>query len=192
MKKYAVVSTLLLSTFAAAPVLANTTDWFVGGGVGYQNDAVKQDFGNSQLTSSKNAEGMTYQLRGGVVINDQHRVMGTYSYFSDDVNGLLGERKQTQNMFLASYDYLIPVHQNINLFAGVSAGFADNEFKNKATGFTADSTDFVWGGQVGAQYKINNNWSTDLTYRLLDQDYDKLGNEVDYTQQVVWSVDYKF
>ncbi|MGR5063782.1 porin family protein [Photobacterium sp. DNB22_13_2] len=190
MKKYAVVSTLILSTFAATPVLANTTDWFVGGGIGYQNDAVKQDVLGSK--SSKNAEDMTYQLRGGVVINEQHRLMGTYSYFNDDVNGLLGEREQTQNMFLASYDYLIPVHQKINLFAGVSAGFADNEFKHKATGVTVDSTDFVWGGQVGAQYKINNSWSTDLTYRLLDQDYDKLGNEIDYTQQVVWSVDYKF
>ena len=190
MKKYAVVSTVIISALSATPALANNADWFIGGGIGYQNDAVKQDFGVAD--SSKNAEDMTYQLRGGVILQDQHRLMGTYSYFSDDVNGLLGERKMTQNMFLASYDYLIPVHQHINLFAGVSAGFADNTMKNKTSGVEVDSTDFVWGGQVGAQYKIDQNWSTDLTYRILDQDYDKFGSEVDYTQQVVWSVDYRF
>ncbi|MGF1683901.1 porin family protein [Photobacterium minamisatsumaniensis] len=190
MKKYAVASTLILATLSAAPALANNVDWFVGGGIGYQNDSVKQDIGG--FKSSNNAEDVTYQLRAGAIINDHHRVTGTYSYFSDDINGLLGQRELTQNMFLASYDYLIPVHQNINLFAGVTAGFADNAVKNKATGFKADSTDFVWGGQVGAQYNIDNNWSTDLTYRVLDQDYDKLANKVDYTQQVVWSLDYKF
>ncbi|MGF1703121.1 porin family protein [Photobacterium makurazakiensis] len=192
MKKYAVASTLILATLSAAPAFANNVDWFVGGGIGYQNDSIKQEgiFNNH----SKNTESATYQLRAGAIINDHHRVTGTYSYFDDKyTSGVTGlENKQTQNMFLASYDYLIPVHQNINLFAGVSAGFADNKIETGLLGMKADSTDFVWGGQVGAQYNIDNNWSTDLTYRVLDQDYDKLSNKVDYTQQVVWSLDYKF
>ncbi|MCQ1058047.1 porin family protein [Photobacterium sp. ZSDE20] len=189
MKKYAVASALILATLAATPALANTTEWFVGGGIGYQNDKVEQDF--ILAHPSKNAEDVTYQFRGGAIVNDQHRFTATYSYFEDKYNGALGfENKLTQNMYLASYDYLIPVQEKVNLFAGVTMGYADNKIK---TDFGSNSsTDFVWGGQVGAQYKLSNNLSTDLTYRYLDQDYKEGLNQIDYTQQVVWSVDYRF
>ncbi|MGF1689285.1 porin family protein [Photobacterium japonica] len=169
MKKITVVSALALSVFAASPALAADTDWFVGGGVGYQADNVKG-------AHEQNGEDATYQVRGGAIINDHHRVMGTYSYMD----------KSSQNMFLASYDYLVPVHQNINLFAGVSAGVADSKISSNS------ATDFVWGGQVGAMYDINESWSTDLTYRYLDQDYSENSTKIDYSQQVVWSVDYHF
>ncbi|MDV5168025.1 porin family protein [Photobacterium rosenbergii] len=169
MKKITAISTLALAVMAASPAFAADTQWFVGGGVGYQEDNVKG-------ANAQNGEDATYQLRGGAIMNDHHRVMGTYSYMD----------KSSQNMFLASYDYLMPVHQNVNLFAGVSAGVADNKIGSKS------STDFVWGGQVGAMYEINDNWSTDLTYRYLDQDYNKESTKIDYSQQVVWSVDYRF
>ncbi|WP_036830883.1 porin family protein, partial [Photobacterium sanctipauli] len=168
MKKIAALSTLALTVFAASPAFAADTEWFVGGGVGYQEDSIK---GNN----AQNGEDATYQIRGGAIMNDHHRVMGTYSYMD----------KSSQNMFLASYDYLMPVHQNINLFAGVSAGVADSKLNSNS------STDFVWGGQVGAMYEINDNWSTDLTYRYLDQDYSENQAKIDYSQQVVWSVDYR-
>ncbi|MBC7001302.1 porin family protein [Photobacterium sp. BZF1] len=169
MKKITAISTLALAVMAASPAFAADTQWFVGGGVGYQEDNVKG-------ANAQNGEDATYQLRGGAIMNDHHRVMGTYSYMD----------KSSQNMFLASYDYLMPVHQNVNLFAGVSAGVADNKISGSS------STDFVWGGQVGAMYEINDNWSTDLTYRYLDQDYSKNDTKIDYSQQVVWSVDYRF
>ncbi|MGR5140345.1 porin family protein [Photobacterium sp. DNB23_23_1] len=169
MKKITAISTLALTIIAASPAFAADTQWFVGGGVGYQEDNVKG-------TNAQNGEDATYQLRGGAIMNDHHRVMGTYSYMD----------KSSQNMFLASYDYLVPVHQNVNLFAGVSAGVADNKISGSS------STDFVWGGQVGAMYEINDSWSTDLTYRYLDQDYSKNGTKIDYSQQIVWSVDYRF
>ncbi|MGR5063783.1 porin family protein [Photobacterium sp. DNB22_13_2] len=169
MKKITAISTLALTIMAASPAFAADTQWFVGGGVGYQEDNVKG-------ANSQNGEDATYQLRGGAIMNDHHRVMGTYSYMD----------KSSQNMFLASYDYLVPVHQNVNLFAGVSAGVADSKINGSS------STDFVWGGQVGAMYEINDNWSTDLAYRYLDQDYSKNDTKIDYSQQVVWSVDYRF
>ncbi|MGF1728126.1 porin family protein [Photobacterium kasasachensis] len=169
MKKLAVISTITLASVVAMPAFAADTDWFVGAGVGYQEDSIKGD-------SAQNGEDATYQLRGGAIINDHHRVMGTYSYMD----------KSSQNMFLASYDYLVPVAQQINLFAGVSAGVADSKIAGES------SSDFVWGGQVGAMYEINDNWSTDLTYRYLDQDYSENNTKIDYSQQVVLSVDYKF
>ncbi|KLV05511.1 outer membrane protein H1 [Photobacterium aquae] len=169
MKKITAISTLALAVMASSPAFAADTQWFVGGGVGYQNDKLKG-------TDAPNGEDATYQLRGGAILNDHHRVMGTYSYMD----------KSSQNMFLASYDYLVPVHQKVNLFAGVSAGVADNKVRNES------STDFVWGGQVGAMYKFNDKWSTDVTYRYLDQDYEENNTRLDYSQQVVLSVDYRF
>ncbi|PSW05123.1 porin family protein [Photobacterium lipolyticum] len=169
MKKFTAISTLILSAAVTLPAFAADTDWFVGGGVGYQQDEVKG-------VNDQNGEDATYQLRGGAIINDHHRVMGTYSYMD----------KSSQDMFLASYDYLIPVAQQVNLFAGVSAGFADSEIASTS------STDFVWGGQVGAMYEINDSWSTELAYRYLEQDYSENSTKIDYSQQVVWSVDYKF
>ncbi|ELR66836.1 Outer membrane protein H1 [Photobacterium marinum] len=169
MKKLTIISTLALATIAASPAFAADTEWFVGAGVGYQDDSIKGE-------ASQNGEDVTYQLRGGAIVNDHHRLMGTYSYMD----------KSSQDMFLASYDYLLPVAQKVNLFAGVSAGVADSEVAGNS------STDFVWGGQVGAMYKINDNWSTDLTYRYLDQDYSENSTKLEDSQQVVLSVDYKF
>ncbi|WP_201797774.1 outer membrane beta-barrel protein [Photobacterium rosenbergii] len=168
MKKM-MTSAVIMATMAATPALAMNTDWFVGAGVGYQDDKVK---GNN----ASNGEDANIQLRGGAILNDRHRVMGTYGYAD----------KNDQHLFLASYDYLLPVHDRVNLVAGVSVGAADNKLNGKS------STDFVWGGQVGAMYEIDRNWSTEITYRYLDQDYSEKGTDIDYTQQVVWSVDYRF
>ncbi|WP_025548734.1 outer membrane protein, partial [Vibrio parahaemolyticus] len=94
--------------------------------------------------------------------------------------------KSEQHSFLASYDYMVPVYKDISLFAGVSAGAAKNDINDHS------STDFVYGGQVGATYKISDNWSTDLTYRYLDQGYDEKDTKVDNSQQVFLSIDYHF
>ena len=169
MKKLAIISTLALTAVATTPAFAADAEWFVGAGVGYQEDNIKG-------VNAQNGEDTAYQLRAGAVLNDNHRVMGTYNYMD----------KSSQNMFLASYDYLLPVAQKVNLFAGVSAGVADSKIEGKS------STDFVWGGQVGAMYEINDKWSTDLTYRYLDQDYSENNTKIDYSQQIMLSVDYRF
>lgn len=169
MKKLTIISTIALAAVAASPAFAADPQWFVGAGVGYQEDSVKGQF-------DQNGEDAAYQIRGGAILNEQHRLMGSYSYMD----------KSSQNMFLASYDYLIPVAQQVNLFAGVSAGVADNKIEGSS------STDFVWGGQVGAMYEINDNWSTDLTYRYLEQDYEKNNTKIDNSQQIMLSVDYRF
>lgn len=169
MRKLSIISSLVLASVAALPALAADTEWFVGAGIGYQEDKLKGEF-------ERNGEDSTYQLRGGAIIKDHHRLMGTYSYMD----------KSSQNLYLASYDYLHPVANRVNLFAGVTAGLADNKINGKS------STDFTWGGQVGAKYDINKNWSTDLTYRYLEQEYNEKGTQIDYSQQVVLSLDYKF
>ncbi|MGF1715333.1 porin family protein [Photobacterium chitinilyticum] len=169
MRKLSILSTLALVTVAVSPVYATSTEWFVGAGVGYQED-------NIEGKSAQNGEDGTYQLRGGAIINDHHRLMGTYSYID----------KSSQDLLLASYDYLHPVSKRVDIYAGVSAGFADSKIQKTS------STDFAWGGQVGAIYEVNENWSTDLTYRYIDQNYNENDTKIDYSQQVILSVDYKF
>lgn len=168
MKK--LVTGIVLSSLISMPVFAQVdTEWFVGAGVGYQNDDVSG-------VNEQNGEDAMYQLRGGAILNDHHRLMGTVGYMD----------KSEQTSFLASYDYLLPVANNINVFAGVSAGVADNEI------YEESSTDFVYGGQVGVQYEFNSNWTTELTYRYLEQDYEEANTEIENSQQVFLSVDYHF
>ncbi|MCW8330988.1 porin family protein [Photobacterium sp. SDRW27] len=169
MKTLSIISTLALASIAASPAIAADTEWFVGAGVGYQENKIKGD-------SRENGEDSTYQLRAGAIVNDNHRLMGSYGYMD----------KTSQDLFLASYDYLHPVAKRFHVFAGISAGVADSKINGKS------SSDFTWGGQVGAKYDINDTWSTDLTYRYLDQDYDESNTQIDYSQQIVLSLDYKF
>jgi len=169
MRKLSILSTLALVTVAVSPVYATSTEWFVGAGVGYQEDSIKGE-------SAQNGEDGTYQLRGGAIVNDHHRLMGTYSYID----------KSSQDLLLASYDYLHPVSKRVDIYAGASAGFADSKIQKTS------STDFAWGGQVGAIYEVNENWSTDLTYRYIDQNYNENDTKIDYSQQIMLSIDYKF
>ncbi|GDY26836.1 MULTISPECIES: porin family protein [unclassified Agarivorans] len=168
MNKKTLLGALIVSSLSTG-VIAADLDWFAGAGVGYQADNVKGMYNGED-------DGATYQLRGGAIINDNHRVMGTYAYMDE----------LSQNTFLASYDYLYPLNEQFSLFAGASMGAADSEINDQS------STEFVWGGQVGAIYNINSNWSAELSYRYLEQDYEEANFSLNDTQQVMLSVDYHF
>ncbi|SDJ44866.1 Opacity protein [Ferrimonas sediminum] len=178
---------LITAALLSTPAMAANIDWFVGAGAGWQQDSISGD-------ASKDSDDVTWQFRGGMVLNDHHRFSGSYSYKEDTFNVGDERFKQEQNMFLASYDYLIPVgaSEKMNLFAGVSAGLADNKLAGNA------HTNFVWGGQVGAEYRFTQHWSSEIGYRYLDQDYEEMGKSVngtfalDDTQQLYVSFDYRF
>ncbi|GAD03823.1 outer membrane beta-barrel protein [Agarivorans albus] len=170
MNKKTILSALIISSVSVGAHAANAdVDWFVGGGVGYQADNIKGEYTGGD-------DDATFQLRGGAIINENHRVMGTYAYMDE----------LSQNTFLASYDYIHPVSEKFSVFAGASIGAADSEINNQS------STEFVWGGQAGMMYRINSNWSAELAYRYLDQDYQSHGVKINDTQQVYMSVDYRF
>ncbi|CAH0529792.1 outer membrane beta-barrel protein [Vibrio hippocampi] len=171
MKKLTTISTLLLTALVTAPTYSSgfDVDWFVGAGVGYQNDDVSG-------VNASNGEDATFEIRSGAILQQHHRLSATYGYMD----------KLEQHKFLTSYDYLLPVYDNINLFAGVSLGAVDSDVANES------STEFVWGGQVGAMYVINDNWTTEVSYRYLAQDFEENHVEIDNSQQVMVSVDYHF
>ena len=172
---------LLAGVMAGSTSVAQAADieYFVGGAAGYQTDTIKGDI-------KKDTEDMSWQLRAGVLINEQHRVTGTFGYMEDKFSVAGSDYKQEQYNWLVSYDYLIPMHKDANFFIGVVAGANDNKVAGRA------STDFVYGGQVGLQYKWNEHFSSDLGYRYLEQDYSENGIDIENSQQVYLTLDYKF
>ncbi|MFB2779062.1 outer membrane beta-barrel protein [Shewanella mangrovisoli] len=174
--------TMMMAAGAAllcSSVQAVEIDYFAGMGLGYQADEIEG-------VINKDTEDLSYQARVGMLIEQNHRITGTFGYMEDKFNFANDKYKQEQYSWLVSYDYLLPVHKDVNLFAGVSIGANDNKVSGKS------ATDFVYGGQVGVQYKWSEHFSSDLGYRYLAQDYEESGNEINNSQQVYLTLDYKF
>ena len=179
MKTKTILASVLCSGLLVASVNAAEVEYIVGAAAGYQTDKV--DGGIQHDT-----EDMSWQGRVGILIEQQHRITGTFGYMEDKFSQADSDYKQEQYSWLVSYDYLIPVHKDVNLFVGVTAGANDNKIAGRA------STDVVWGGQAGVQYKWSEHFSSDLGYRYLEQDYERHSISIDNSQQVYLTLDYKF
>lgn len=189
----------LIATTISAPTMA--VDWFVGAGVGAQQNTYKgtvhsavkpAEEGQYETNHFKDTENNEfYELRAGVYLNDNNRVYGTYSYNSDDAS--------KQQSFMVSYDYLIGLDASnkLNWFIGATAG--SNHVNMDIDGLDSKNH-FVWGGQTGLMYKLNDKLSTEVGYRYLKQDYsDVYSNEttaalinLNDSQQLYLSLDYRF
>ena len=163
------IGLVALSLLLLSPSTEAKTEYFVGAGVGYQEDKLDG-------VNSINGEDATVLLNGGLTINSEHRVTATYSY----------KDKFSQSLFFASYDYLYDINNRVSLNGGFLLGVGYNDIVGET------SMDFIRGLQVGTTYHINKDWSTDLTYRYLHQDFEERGVEIDYTQQVVIMANYHF
>ncbi|ADN75508.1 conserved hypothetical protein [Ferrimonas balearica DSM 9799] len=179
MKK--LTAAVMMTGLFSLPAMANDVDYFVGFGMGYQQDTIKGDV-------RKDSDDLYYEGRVGAILSDHHRVMGTYSYKEDSFNRDDTRYKHEQHLFLASYDYLMPLTNDgrLNAFAGISMGGVGNKLQGK------NSNDFTWGGQAGLQYNLTSNWSAELRYQYLDMDYDKMGLTVEDSQRVGLAIDYRF
>ncbi|MCM2679342.1 outer membrane protein [Echinimonas agarilytica] len=196
MKKIALIAVPATFLLGANVAQASDNSWFVGGAAQKQmskseqtpmaqNPMLGQDF------SSKDRD-WGFELKAGKYLgaNDEHRV--TMTYTNTDGGSTYGDYEQ-QN-FLASYDYLysLSADNRWRAFAGVTAGMAHTKFDG------ADSAnDFVYGAQVGVNYRITDNWETELGYRYLKQDFSATASngdkfELDRTEQVYLGVNYRF
>lgn len=202
MKTKSLILASVMATAISAPTMA--ADWFIGGGVGAQQNTYKGSseanvdpgFNTEHFKETEN--NVIYEVRAGVYLNDANRVYGTYSYNSDDFS--------RQQSFLMSYDYLVGLGDSnkLNWFIGATAGV--NHISPEAS--MLDSKDrFVWGGQTGLMYKINDQLSAEVGYRYLKQDYDvsvttpvpsptNIGStesaSLNDSQQLYMAVDYRF
>ncbi len=201
--KTMIIATLITSAISMPTMAA---DWFIGGGVGAQQNGYEKVVTDSSkepevITSSTSTteENEVYMIRAGAYLDDNNRMYGTYSYNADD--------STNQQSFIISYDYLVPLgNSKLNWFIGASAGgtHVSPESDNMSSG-----NNFVWGGQTGIIFNITENLSTELGYRYLDQDYSvsnapdepvatpKATSEVTTlsatdSQQVYLSLDYRF
>ncbi|WP_299798320.1 outer membrane beta-barrel protein [uncultured Shewanella sp.] len=170
MKSRSLVLAAVAATAISAPTFA--ADWFIGGTVGAQQnkyegsvnviDPIDPGF-SVPMTGSEKENNAVYELRSGVYLNDQNRVYATYSYNSDDFS--------KQQSLLMSYDYLVGLGDSnkLNWFIGATAGV---NHVSPDTSVVSSSNNFVWGGQTGLMYQINDKLSTEIGYRYLKQDYD--------------------
>ena len=210
MKTKSLALAAVIATAMSAPTMA--ADWFIGGGVGAQQnsykgstiteDVVDPSLNRDTVNRSSTENNEFYELRAGVYLNDNNRVYGTYSYNSDDAS--------KQQSFMVSYDYLVALSASnkLNWFIGASAGV---NHLSPDTPMVSSSNNFVWGGQTGLMYKINDKFSTELGYRYLKQDYDTSSTatisplmvgagrmnvtesaSLNDSQQLYLSVDYRF
>ncbi|BAJ03929.1 outer membrane beta-barrel protein [Shewanella violacea] len=202
MKTKLLVLTAVIVTAMSAPTMA--ADWFIGGGVGAQQNNYKSSSTKSSDTlkvapittnTSEKENNEFYEVRGGAYLNDNNRIYSTYSYNSDDFT--------KQQSLLLSYDYLIGlgVNNKLNWFIGATAGV---NHVSPDTQDLSSKNSFIWGGQTGFMYKISDKLSTELGYRYLTQNTDftsKFSDEkytttftdsLDNSQQVYLAVDYRF
>jgi len=130
----------------------------------------------------------TFQLRGGAVINDAHRLSATL--------GRTAAKDNFEHSFgLLSYDYLIPVSSsgNAKVFVGGSVGQMHAELKDRAVPYADDISEkgYVYGLQTGLNYKMSKNFSTEVGYRYLKHESNNT-LDLDATGQLYLSVDYTF
>ena len=143
---------------------AKNSDYIVGAGLSADNNHV--------LGSSKE----TYVLRGGVITNDTHRFLGTYTYSNES----------KLSKYLGSYDYMygIGASGRLNTFIGLSAGYKHQNI-NTLSGKGA----YVAGGQVGVNYLFTQSLSTELGYRVLNG---SMQEDESMNDELYLTLDYRF
>lgn len=177
MKSLTLIS--IISIAVATPALA--ADFFVGAGVGWQQDEIKR-------TLETDSESVHFQVRAGAILEESVRITAAYSYKDDDVTADDQKYKHYMHLMTLSYDYMLPFAFDGRLagFIGPTVGLYNNEFDDRRR------THYTWGGQVGLQYRLSQNWSVDLSYRYLDMDVSGSLHELDTTQQVTLALDRRF
>ncbi|GLP94717.1 outer membrane protein [Paraferrimonas sedimenticola] len=212
MKLTRITSVIAGTTLMAAAAPSFAAEYFIGGNIGAQQNEIRANTLNSiepepmnlmPYSGTKRERDPFYELRAGAYFGDasQHRATVSYSWNSGKISSLEGTKFDQQNL-LASYDYLIPVtaDKRLNVYVGATIGSAYTKMDQSGS-----SNDFVYGAQVGLNYRLTDKLSADLGYRYLKQDYKK-GNlpevaptSIEYaefslnnTQQLYLGLDYRF
>ncbi|MCW8335384.1 porin family protein [Vibrio sp. SCSIO 43135] len=206
---------LLALTIASltAPA-AMATEFFIGGGMGYHSAKIKLEE-NDGYSNRETATGSAFHIRGGAYLTENHRITATINYTGDNKlhrehgeNGGKFAADLAQTEYLLSYDYVHAINSEFSVFGGPTIGFTTNEatlalshseLPRATIQAEESSTDFVYGLQAGAQYKITNNISADFQYRYMFESYSTtLDNQweskitVPNNSEFTISLDYRF
>lgn len=150
-KSLAMASLLALGTSA----MAVDVQPFVGVGIerttaDYNYKASGSALGYS-YSYSDDASDTTLKLKAGAILDKTHRLSVSHAKYSDygaDVR-----------ILLLNYDYLFPINEKFNLYAGAHAGQAKYEqYVNPSIGkIDIDMSGLVYGLQFGALFDITKN-----------------------------------
>ncbi|MEF1291828.1 outer membrane beta-barrel protein [Vibrio sp. M260118] len=213
MKKH--LSLILLATLSTS---AYATEFFIGGGTGYQS--MKGEINDSEFgIFDDKAQGAAFHLRGGVYLDQNHRFTATINHMVDssfhrnrlnqEPENLSSSIDLAQTEYLVSYDYVHAMTADLSVFGGATAGWVNNRVEmsiydrdsGDSASHKASQTDVTYGLQVGAQYKILDNLSADLQYRHMFESYSDTINwdngdttklSIPYNNQISLSFDYRF
>lgn len=160
MKKTAI--TLLI--LSAASAQASDLEYNVGLGLSADNNHI--------LGSSNE----TYILRAGVIADESHRFLGTYTFSNES----------KLSKYMGSYDYLYSLDnaKKFNLVTGISVGYKYQDAKG-----LDDKGHYIYGGQAGFNYRVTKNISTEIGYRLLNTSSQESGS---FNDEAYLTLDYIF
>ena len=193
-----------LLALAATPAIAN--DWFIDGSIGSQKNTFEESVHSGKnppvaddYAKKYHEHDAVYSVRFGKLMgdNNEHRVYSTCSY-SDGNAGDLGGAKYRQQNILFSYDYIVPIGQtDLNWFVGATAGYGHTRVHDEMGG---SKDGFIYGGQTGFQYNLNESMTAELGYRYIKEDYEKVAVSgsntetlaLDDSQQFYLGIDYRF
>jgi opacity protein-like surface antigen len=201
-KTLAVVSASLLATPVLANDVQYFVGGGLGGqyisvseGNSYEGEYDNYAY-SSDSSSEQTAFGSSIHIRTGMIFSQNHRVtltanftgdteISSYSSSYSDGEWSTGKDEIKQTELLLSYDYIHALNNNVSIFGGATVGTISNELSRSDKGYdpyydeewsesnSLKGSDFGYGLQIGAQYKINENWSADLTYRHMFSTLDK-------------------
>lgn len=133
-------------------VMANESGLYVGADVGRAKEHDKVSSGITYTNTST-----SYGFDIGYYFDANNRAYGFYQYISK------GNFVKPTDAYGAGYDYLFGT-SSLKPFVGVMLGYS--VYKNGS--YKQDG--LAYGGQVGLDYKVNNNISVDAGYRYLFSD----------------------
>lgn len=156
--KISVLAGLLL----CSSLMAEDNGFYLGveAGISYQKN--KESYRNTFLPSSNYDENLknksaSYGINLGYYFNANNRAYAFYQYISK------GDYASHTNAYGAGYDYLFG-DSSLKPFVGALIGystFRNGDFNPKG---------MAYGGQIGVNYKITDNFSMDTGYRYLISD----------------------
>ncbi|MCS0503945.1 outer membrane protein [Ancylobacter mangrovi] len=167
---------------ANAPVIEDSTGWYLRGDVGYVvNETPDWSSLNFDSAAADLGDAWLLGIGGGFKLNDWLRLDLTADYRTEADYGSGGLSADfSAATFLANAYIDLGTWNGFTpyLGAGVGAGFAsfDNVDFNGARIGDADGWGLAWGVMAGVSVSLGPNWLLDVGYRYLSLDGIDLGN----------------
>ena len=176
---------IALAVLLASGLMAADSGMYVGLDVGNTDYNLKASA--LGVSAEESTDDTSYSFKVGYYLNENNRVFACYQYIdvADADVGFYG----------VGYDYLFgssALKPFVGAFVGYGSAKDDEDY--------ADMSGAVYGGQVGVNYAINENFSAEAGYRYMKSNMDdnivesgvNVNIEIDEIKNFFVGVNYKF